>query len=119
MKIFVDKVTDAQPTTLMRALVRLQDAINVALGRIPYQYGETLNLQGYSTEFTNVVVSHHMPRPAFGLHLVYLRNLTADSTIPSSAPFVDWIPDAGGIRIRSISGLTAANLYEMRFIAYA
>ena len=119
MRLFVDKVSDALPATLQRGLVRLQDAVNEMVRHIPFNYGERIDLKGYSTEFTDKLVQHHMPRPAWGFHLVYLRNLTTDATVPAQAVHVDWIPDAGGIRIRSISGLTAANLYEMRFIAYA
>jgi len=119
VRIVVDKVSDAQPNTLMRALVRMQDAVNEALRFIPFNYGERIDLKGYEGEFTNRLVNHHMPRPVWGLQLVYLRNLTTDTTTPLHAVHVDWIPDAGGVRIRQVTGLTAANLYEMRFIAYA
>lgn len=115
MRLVIDKIDAPQP--LQKAFLRLQDALNRVLARLPFEYAERIDHRFYP-ENVPIVLTHHMPRPAWGLHHVYLRNLTTDATVPSSAVHIDWIPEAGGVKIRSISGLTAANFYEMRFIVY-
>ncbi len=116
MKINVDKIPGL-PEPLQKAFLRLQTAVNKALAHLPFEYGERIDFRFYTTTLP-IVLQHSMPKPAWGLQHVYLRNLTTDATVPAQAVHIDWIPDAGGVRIRSISGLTAGQLYEMRLIVY-
>lgn len=106
--------TEASPDPLLR---RMQIAINKALGFVGYDFAQRLDLRAYSTEFPKVIAVN-LPRPPWGLQLVYLRDTTSD-TPPTAGVFVDWIPDPNGIRIRGITGLTAGRSYDLRFIAYA
>lgn len=116
MRLTLDRI-DA-PAPLQKAFLRLQDGINKLLARLPFEYAERIDHK-FTTVNLPIVLTHHMPRPAWGLHHVYLRNLTTDTTVPAQAVHIDWIPDGGGVKIRSISGLTAGQLYEIRLIAYA
>ncbi len=118
MKIPVIKPDVKNPDTLRQQLVTIQDNINDALSRIGYDYSEVLDIKFYPEEMPKRI-AHHLPRPCWGLKPVYFRNLTSDSTTPLDGIFVDWIPESGGIKIRSITGLSAMNLYQIRFIAYA
>lgn len=51
------------------------------------------------------------------LVLTYLRNLT-DDVAPTAGVFVDWVPEEGAVKLRSITGLTSGKLYELRFMVY-
>jgi len=116
------RVPTFKPSTdleqLRQQLITFQDQLNRALVGLGFEYCQRLTFT-FRPEEMPKLVQHNMPRPAFGLHPVYLRNLTTDTTTPTDGIFVDWIPEAGAIKIRDINGLTAANLYEIRLLAYA
>lgn len=103
---------------LRQQLISYQDALNRLLGGIGFEYSQRLNLTCRPEEFPKLV-QHNMPRPATGLIPVYTRNLTDDTDYPAGGCFVDWIPEGGAIKIRSINGLTSGDLYEIRLMAYA
>lgn len=104
--------------TLQRQLTVLQNSINDALSKLGFDYAAKL---GVTCEPTAVPFSIRvdMPKAVWGLHLVYVRNITDDTAIPTSDVFVDWISSEGGVTIRNINGLTPTHLYELRFLAYA
>jgi hypothetical protein len=101
---------------LRQQLITLQDNINRALEQIAYTHTFELTLR---PEDLPRRLANPLPKPCWGLKSVYCRNLTDDTASPMTSPFVDWFPEAGGIKIRSISDLVAGNLYQIRLIAYA
>ncbi len=103
---------------LRQQLITFQDQLNRALAGVGFEYAQRLTFT-FRPEELPKLVQHNMPKPAYGLHTVYLRNLTTDTATPLYGEFLDWIPESGAIKIRGISGLTAANLYEIRLMAYA
>ncbi len=100
---------------LRQQLITMQDNINKALEGVETQVF-ALRLRPADLPMR---LAHKLPRPCWGLKPVYVRNLTDDTASPMTQPFVDWIPEAGGIKIRNISDLASGNLYEIRLIAYA
>ena len=118
MRINVFKPDVQNLDALRQQLVTLQDNINRALASIGYDYSQRLTFT-FRPEELPKLVQHNMPRPAWGLKLVYLRNLTDDTVYPTDGLYLDWIPESGGIKIRGINGLTSGNLYEIRLLSYA
>lgn len=103
---------------LKQQLISFQDQLNRVLAGIGFDYSARLTFV-FRPEELPKLVQHNMPRPAWGLVPVYLRNLTSDTVIPTDGIYVDWLPESGAIKIRGINGLTAANLYEFRLLTYA
>lgn len=118
MRIEVLKPNVENLQTLRQQLITLQDNINKALASLPFQHAARLSLTFRPEDFPKQL-SHKMPRPAWGLKVVYLRNLSDDTAYPTDGIFVDWIPEAGGVKIRGINGLLSGNLYEIELVAYA
>lgn len=118
MRIPVIKPDVKNLETLRQQLVNLQDNINRALGQLDFDYTQVIELK-LRPEQLPILVKNKMPRPCWGLKMVYCRNLTDDTASPTTGPFPDWIPESGGIKIRNISDLANGNLYEIRLIAYA
>ena len=116
------RVPTFKPSTdleqLRQQLITFQDQLNRALAGLGFEYAQRLTFT-FRPEELPKLIQHNMPKPAAGLIPAYLRNLTSASTVPTDGIFVDWIPESGAIKIRGISGLTAANLYEIRLMAYA
>jgi hypothetical protein len=118
VKIPVIKPDVLHLEALRQQLVNLQDNINKALGFLGFGYSQRLDVTCRTAELP-ILLTHKLPMPAWGLELVYLRNLTDDTNYPTDGAFVNWIPESGGVKIRGITGLTAGDLYEMRFLVYA
>ena len=118
MRIEVIKPDVNNLDVLRRQLITIQDNINKALSQLPFNYAERLSFSFRPEEFPKRL-SHSMPRPAWGLKPVYLRNLSDDSAYPTDGMYLDWIPESGGIKIRGINGLLAGNFYEIELVAYA
>lgn len=118
MKIAPVPMDTHNPDTLRTQLTQLQDRINNALRHVGYEFSQQLKIKSYPESFP-VLVAHQLPQPVWGLKLVYLRNLTDDTAVPTNDVFVDWIPEYGAVKIRGVNGLTPTHLYELRFLAYA
>lgn len=95
----------------------LVSGLNKVLAQLGFDFCARVTVRAYSTSFPLTIASK-LPKPVSDLQLTYLRNLT-DDVAPTAGVFVDWIPDPNGIRIRNITGLTAAKNYELRFMLYA
>ena len=99
------------------AVQKIQRSVAQHLSGIPYDQGQSIELQFDSAKFP-LSVAISTDRPTQHLHLTYFRNLTDDAA-PTVHPFVDWIVDGNYIRIRGITGLTSGKTYLARFLAYA
>lgn len=118
MKIPVIKFVVDNLEVLRQQLIQLQDSINRVLAGQAFDNVSKIEFRARNTDFPKYI-KNPAPRPCWGLRMVYLRNLTDDTDEPTNDVFVDWLPEAGSIKIRAVNGLTAGDLYEMRFIAYA
>lgn len=118
MKVSVFKPDVKELDNLRQQLVSFQDELNRTLSKAGYGQATRINITFRTAELPKII-PHGLTSPPWGLVPVYLRNLTDDTTYPSSGFYVDWIPDSGGITLRHINGLVSGNLYELRMIAYA
>lgn len=97
---------------------QIQEDINRGFEKVGYTAAQMVEFKIYGSEATNKFISHTLPGPAIGLQLVYLRNET-DDVFPTDAPFPCWIPERGGVRIKSITGLDSSKAYFIRMLIYA
>lgn len=116
MRIEVVKPSDDLPT-LKRQIILIQDNINKALAALPFDYAQRLAFDFYPEQFP-MLISHQMKKPAWGLKCLYLRNKSDDAAYPTDGMYIDWIPESGGIKIRGINGLLAANLYHIELMVF-
>jgi hypothetical protein len=114
----VKLITSGVPKdNLDHSVKMIQKNVATSLARLPYDEGQSIEVRLDTTKFP-MTVRITTKTPPTHLTLTYLRNET-DDVAPTSAPWVDWIADAGSIRIRGITGLTAGKVYTVRFLAHA
>ena len=106
------------PQALKQQLLLFQRSLDTALGQLGFDKAAYLSITTTPEAFPTVIPTK-LNMPVWGLKLVYLRNLTDDTAVPTNDVFVDWIPESGGVTIRNINGLTPSHQYELRFLAYA
>lgn len=99
-------------------VARLQGRVGDLLGLIPFEEGQAFEIKFYPAELP-MSVEYSLSQPPKHLVLTYLQNQTNGGSQPTNGVWVDWNGDAGAIRINNVTGLTAANYYLMRFLAFA
>ena len=116
MRITVQKPLVNDPRQLEKQLVSIQDDINRALDKIGFSAIEKILLTSVKEESFPLYITNKQNGSPWGLHMVYIKNLTDPDASPMVGVHTDWIAETGKIKIRSVSGLVAGNVYEMRFL---
>lgn len=117
MRIATQKIPE-DGKQLAREVRTLQNNINDTLSRVEFDSVMRLSVR-IQPESLPISVAHTAKSPIWGVHAVYVRNLTDDSVPPLYNLGIDWVAEGGAIKIRTIDGLVPGNLYEIRFVAYA
>lgn len=111
MKLQQEHIEDRKIDSMQHRLMNL-------FRTIPFEEGQDFEFQCYPADLPKRL-PYKLKSPPKHLVLTYLVNETIGGAQPTTGVWVDWIADNGSIKINNITGLTAANLYTVRLLAFA
>lgn len=111
MKLQQEYIEDRKVDAMQHRLMNL-------FRTIPFEEGQDFELQFYPEQLPKRL-SYKLKSPPRHIVLTYLMNETIGGAQPTAGVWLDWTADNGEIKINNVTGLTSANFYTIRFLAFA